>query len=53
MNPGSMESHFGADHGAPVMDRVHEHCLFKKGLKVEMSNKHYGLLQPPKIIAHE
>ena len=53
MNPGSMEPHFGADHGAPVMDRVHGHYLFKKELKVEMSNKHYGLLQPPKIIAHK
>ena len=38
-------------HGPPTLNRVHGNFLFKKELKVEMINKHYGRLQPHKNIA--
>lgn len=34
----------------PILDRVQGHFLFKKELKVEMINKHYGRLQPTKVV---
>ena len=59
MDPGSLDPHFGPApwttyldqvHGRHVMDRLHGHFLFKKELKVEMMNKHYGQLQPTKLV---
>ena len=41
MDPGSMDP--------PTLNRVHGNFLFKE-LKVEMINKHYGRLQPTKIL---